>query len=244
MSGGKLALGVVAALAAAGVAASRRRGSRSPADASAPLVVPVSLAVLEKIYLSWRDGSGGFEKDACVFRVAGVPVLRFGYMAQALEDHCMWCESMNLHVARRDREEHGELTPYEKEELSSMLHPALADAAAHFNALSFPIPVYRGLRQDGNDARGPEIRTQDAGKHWTSNRAIAQRFADGTHYSAAQTQGDRITSAVLEGVIETPGDVDWLNTLVGYLQYTWHEDEEHVEEQVVSQRVRSVKRIA
>lgn len=237
MNGRDLVLGAVAGIA--GVAMARRvAGSRS----AVPLVVPVSLAALEKIYLSWRDGSGGFEDDACVFRVAGVPVLRFGPMASALDDNCTWCELLDLYVARRDRGEHWELTAYAREELSQRLHQALLDAATHFNALSFPLHVYRGLRQDGNDARGPEIRTQDPGKAWTPNRAIAQRFASGRHNAAAQAQGDRITSAVLEGVIASPADVDWVNTLVGYLRYTWHEDEEHVEEQVVSQRVHSVRR--
>jgi len=237
VNGRDLTLGIVAGLAVAGLARSAH-GSRS-----VPLVVPVDLETLKAIYLSWRDGSGGFEKDACVFRVAGRPVLPFGYMAQAVEDHGMWSESMNLHTARRDREEHWALTPYEKEELSSMLHPALLDAAGFFNALSFPLPVYRGLRNDGRDIRGADIRLQDAGKHWTPNRVIAQRFASGRHYAAAQAQGDRITSAVLAGVIASPGDIDWVNTLVGYLQYTWHEDEEHVEEQVVSQCVHSVRRL-
>ena len=233
MNGRDLTLGLVAGLAVAGLA--RSRGSRS-----VPLVAPVDLETLKAIYLSWRDGSGGFEKDACVFRVNGGPVLPFGQMSLAISDNCTWHDLLG---SARGSEEPGELTRYEQEELKTRLHRALLDAADFFNALSFPLPVYRGLRNDGRDARGAGIRLQDAGKHWTPNRVIAQRFASGQHNAAAQAQGDRITSAVLAGVIASPEDIDWVNTLIGYLRYTWREDEEHVEEQVVSQHVHSVRRL-
>jgi len=250
-----LALGSVAALAAAGVA-SRRRGSRST---ETPLVVPVSLAALEKIYLSWRDGSGAYEDDACVFRVAGVSILPFGEFVDVSVDHCTWCELFDVGAARQNRVELWELTRDEKEELSSRLYRALVETATFCNTLSFPLPVYRGLRWGPHDSHGrpglqePEIRLQKPGKAWTPNRTIAQSFASGQHNASDDAiWGKKCTEAVLQGVIETPGDVDWVNTLAGYLQYTfafapeygWRWGKEHVEEQVVSQCVRSVRRIA
>ena len=82
MNGRTLTLGIVAGLAVAGLA--RSRGSRS-----VPLVVPVDLETLKAIYLSWRDGSGGFEKDACVFRVNGAPCCPSG--------KCLWRSATTVH---------------------------------------------------------------------------------------------------------------------------------------------------
>lgn len=195
-----------------------------------------SRAQVDAAYLAWRDRSG--LGDAAVFRMDDRVILFADFFLE-VGGNTSWDW---LFSCRRAGNLPGRINAGEKKDLDR-LHRGIRATAAYFNALDFPLPVYRGLQMWGEDR---SVRTQDAGSYWTPNLAVARRFADGTHWSASDsgdvpgTQRARgPTPAILQGVVQDAAHVDWPQTLMNYLQFSL-EDDVDVESQVVSHQVHSV----
>jgi hypothetical protein len=109
-------------------------------------------------------------------------------------------------------------------ELASAWVLGFDSAIKYFSELSFPMRVYRGLRYTG----GGEPRLVSPGVSWTPDRAVAESFADGSHFSSSD--GD--TGRVLTAVLPTPEDVDWAQTLALYVAFTAFMMESEVERQI------------
>ena len=109
-------------------------------------------------------------------------------------------------------------------ELASAWVFGFDSAIKYFSELSFPMQVYRGLRYRG----GGEPRLVSPGVSWTPDRAVAESFADGSHFSSSD--GD--TGRVLTAVLPTPEDVDWTQTLALYVPFTAFMFENEVERQI------------
>jgi hypothetical protein len=120
-------------------------------------------------------------------------------------------------------------------------HEELVLLAKHFNRLSFPLTVYRGLEVHPRTI----VDVQEPGDHWTPNRAVALAFATGRHQSSHRERtGDRGGEPVLlSGTISGPHAIRWRETFNGYFDYTVDhaDDPEVAEQQVATSLVRDVQ---
>lgn len=102
---------------------------------------------------------------------------------------------------------------------------------ARLAALTFPLPVYRGL------ALGPNERVRletDEMTSWTWDRDIADAFASGELGFDGYVGDDFGDSVIIKGIIESPDDVDWNETLELNIRFTDYEDfEESGEKEIV-----------
>jgi hypothetical protein len=201
----RLALGATAVLA--GLAALRaRQGSRSVKSG-----VRFERVSDERIYQAMLEGDGrlvAVEVFAVGPGVLPKPIQRISLIE-------LFDENVDAYVGMED-----DFDP----ELASAWISGFDGAIKYFSGLSFPMRVYRGLRYTGDG----EPRLVGPGLSWTPDRAVAESFADGSHFSSSG--GD--TGRVLTAVLPTPEDVDWAQTLALYVAFTEFVMESEVERQI------------
>jgi hypothetical protein len=201
-----LALGAAAVLA--GLAALRaRQGSRSVKSG-----VRFERVSDERIYQAMREGDGRLVAVE-VFAVGpGVPpkLIQRISLIELFDE-----TAVDAYVGMED-----DFDP----KLASAWISGFDGAIKYFSGLSFPMRVYRGLRYTGDE----EPRLVGPGLSWTPDRAVAESFANGSHFSSAN--GD--TGRVLTAVLPTPEDVDWAQTLALYVAFTEFVLESEVERQI------------
>ena len=201
----RLALGAAAVLA--GLAALRaRQGSRSVKSG-----VRFERVSDERIYQAMREGDGRLvavevftvEPGAEPRLIRRIPLIEL--LDEAVEPYAVMGDGFDP-------------------EFASAWVFGFDSAIKYFSGLSFPMQVYRGLRYRSDG----EPRLVSPGVSWTPDRAVAESFADGSHFSSSG--GD--TGRVLTAVLPTPEDVDWTQTLALYVVFTSFMFESEVERQI------------
>jgi len=201
-----LAVGAAAALA--GLAALRaRQGSRSVKNG-----VRFKRVSDERIYQAMREG----DEALVVVEVFVVDPDAPPRLIQSISLIQLFDEvAVDAYVGMRDN--------FDLQSASAWVS-GFGDAIKYFSGLSFPMQVYRGLRYTG----GGELLLVNPGLSWTPDRAVAESFANGSHFSSSS--GD--TGRVLTAVLPTPEDVDWAQTLALYVPFTAFAMESEVERQI------------
>ena len=96
---------------------------------------------------------------------------------------------------------------------------ALADTFRALNDLTFPLRVYRGVAS----AQPPDL-NEELGS-WTWDSAVAVSFADGTHPEAEAQWDQEGVPWLLTGIVRSPQEVDWQETILLFLEFSYGADD-------------------
>jgi hypothetical protein len=103
--------------------------------------------------------------------------------------------------------------------LDPRLHGDLAKFTEWVGTLQWPLTVYRGLHlREGEDYRHDHQEVQS----WSADEAVALRFIREGFELSPEYKGQLLT-----GVVSSPGDVAWADTLYFYLTYSLSDTPEY-----------------
>jgi hypothetical protein len=116
------------------------------------------------------------------------------------------------------------------EEVFAYVWPLVQHADAFFNQIEFPVRLYRGLFAESLGAIRPSL-----GLHWSTDPAVARRFAIGEHEGSWGSARSTDKSFAISMVLDDPSKIDWASTIDNFFRYTAAEgdDPSIVERQIV-----------
>ncbi len=211
-----LAIASVGLLAAAAHLRSRSRPARGVGSRSAAR----NLGTISSAKLKGQLQAGDDDDDiVLVWAIDGSGVT---YTLADLKEHETWLE---------------ELSP---EEVFADVWPLVQRADAFFNQIEFPVRLYRGLFANSLGAIRPSL-----GLHWTTDPAVARRFAIGEHEGSWGSARSTDKSFAISMVLDDPNKIDWASTIDNFFRYTAAvgDDPSIVERQIVLRPHKDTKEI-
>ena len=121
------------------------------------------------------------------------------------------------------------------------LQQLVREAGDFFNAIQFPLRLYRGLLVKGGQGH---IRP-DLGRHWSVDPAVARRFALGEHEGSERQRVESDRPFVVSMILDDPRHIDWRTSVGNFFRYTAGRgaDPGFIERQVVLRPHRDTKEI-
>ncbi len=211
-----LAIASVGLLAAAAHLRSRSHPARGVGSRSAAR----NLGTISSTKLKGQLQAGDDDDDiVLVWAIDGSGVT---YTLADLKEHETWLE---------------ELSP---EEVFADVWPLVQRADAFFNQIEFPVRLYRGLFANSLGAIRPSL-----GLHWTTDPAVARRFAIGEHEGSWGSARSTDKSFAISMVLDDPNKIDWASTIDNFFRYTAAvgDDPSIVERQIVLRPHKDTKEV-
>jgi hypothetical protein len=126
------------------------------------------------------------------------------------------------------------------EEVFAYVWPLVQHADAFFNQIEFPVRLYRGLFATNLGAIRPSL-----GLHWSTDPAVARRFAIGEHEGSSGSMRATDKPFAISMVLDDANKIDWASTIDNFFRYTAAEgdDPSIVERQIVLRPHKDTKEI-
>jgi hypothetical protein len=213
-----LAIASAGLLAAAAHLRSRSRPARGVGSRSAAR----NLGTISSAKLKGQLQAGDDDDDiVLVWAIDGSEVT---YTLADLKEHKTWLDE-------------DEPSP---EEVFAYVWPLVQHADAFLNQIEFPVRLYRGLFAKSLGAIRPSL-----GLHWTTDPAVARRFAIGEHEGSSGSMRATDKPFAISMVLDDPSKIDWASTIDNFFRYTAAEgdDPSIVERQIVLRPHKDTKEI-